>query len=318
MPLAEPIGGYFELELPPPGPWLHDGALLLNTGRACFEHVLRTVQPAHVHLPKFTCDVMLEPLERTNTAYSFYGVTPGLEIAGEPEVRDGEMLVYTNYFGVMDRYCRDLADRLGRRLVLDCSQALYFAPPPGVHTFYSPRKFVGVPDGGCLYTEAEPIAGLARDVSFERYSHLTGRLDLGAEGAYACFKSNDESLVGEGIKRISGSTERLLQSLDYERIREIRRANFTLLDSALGLRNNLRLDLSLADCPMVYPYLCDESGLRERLIAEKVFVPTYWPNVLRWCRPDERESQLATNLLPLPIDQRYGKGDMERVLSLLS
>jgi hypothetical protein len=318
MSSSEPIGGYFELELPPAGPWLHDGALLVNSGRAALEYILRVTSPALVHVPRYTCDVLLEPFERTGTNYRFYAITPGLEIAEEVAPGKEELLLYTNYFGVMDGYCRHLAEKHGDRLILDCSQALFAAPPPGAHSFYSPRKLVGVPDGGCLYTPGRLAGELPRDVSADRYTHLVGRRDLGAEGAYHQFKENDAALAGRGMKRMSASTERLVASIDFDRVLEVRQENFATLHRALGGANRLEVDLGGVLGPMVYPFLSDDAGLRRALVAEKIFVATYWPNVFDWCGEADIEWQLASKLLPLPIDQRYGTAEMERIIGLVS
>ncbi len=70
-------------------------------------------------------------------------------------------------------------------------------------------------------------------------------------------------------------------------------------------------------CPMYYPYWPDKPGLRERLIGRKVFVPTYWPNVLAWAAEHTLEHRLAREVLPLPIDQRYGAREMEFIIEVI-
>lgn len=313
---SDPIGGYFELELPAPGRFPQDSAIRLNSGRACFEYVLRATRPAKVLLPKYTCAVLLEPIERLGVPYELYAITPNLELADPPELGPGDYLVYTNYFGLKDDYCRSLASRYGGRLILDCCQALFFPPPEGVPTFYSPRKFVGVADGGLLAAEAMPGLELERDVSAPRFSHLVDRIDRGAEAAYAQFQANDASLSGAAMKRMSRSTERILGSIDHERVRRKRLENYALLDRALAGANGFDAKLGSAACPMVYPFLAPDPELRRRLIEHRIFVATYWPNVLEWSAPGEWEHELAARLLPLPIDQRYGESEMQRIVDL--
>lgn len=68
----------------------------------------------------------------------------------------------------------------------------------------------------------------------------------------------------------------------------------------------------------MYPYLVDDTdGVRQRMAAEGVFVPTLWPNVLDDCLPDTIAYRYAKNILPLPIDQRYGAEEMDKVLEVL-
>ena len=46
----------------------------------------------------------------------------------------------------------------------------------------------------------------------------------------------------------------------------------------------------------------------------KLFVPALWPEVPSRRAPGfEKSRDLASRLLPLPIDQRYGDADMDRL-----
>lgn len=68
---------------------------------------------------------------------------------------------------------------------------------------------------------------------------------------------------------------------------------------------------------MVYPYLTNDVTLRKRLIANKIYVATYWPNVFDWCNESDVEYQMAKNIIPLPIDQRYGVADMDIIVNTI-
>ena len=68
---------------------------------------------------------------------------------------------------------------------------------------------------------------------------------------------------------------------------------------------------------MVYTFLTPIQGLREKLIENKVFVARYWPNVLEWTTKDDIEYLITYQMLPLPIDQRYGEGDMKRITDII-
>lgn len=320
MTSSEPIGGFFELELerdPRRSRFPHKGAVHLNSGRACLEYIIRANGVRHIYVPKFTCDVLLEPIRRAGITLSFYSIGTELKPTALPALREGEYFLYINYFGIADDHSRNIAAHYGSKLILDCSQALFFDPPPRAHVFYSPRKFVGVPDGGCLYTDTELAEPLETDASESRYTHLVRRIDCGAEAAYGDFKRADESLTGEDMKWMSHSTRRLLATIDFPAVRATRQRNFACLHGLLGPVNLFPLGTELSSGSMVYPFLTDDARLRARLIAHKVFVATYWPNVLEWCAPDEFEHRLALRLLPLPIDQRYGPVEMDHVAKLI-
>lgn len=160
----KPIGGYFELELPV-HPELHAEAIALNSGRFCLEYVLRCRHYKKVYVPYFTCDSAIEPIKKLGVPYEFYHIDKEYRIIDEIRLNDGEALMYTNYWGLQDAYCQLLASKYGRRLILDYTQAFYSEPIIGIDTFYSCRKFFGVPDGGYLYTDAQA------DLQLHRMNH---------------------------------------------------------------------------------------------------------------------------------------------------
>ena len=318
--ITDPIGGYFELELPERCSFPHDDGMLLNSGMNALEYVLLALGNAsHVWVPYYTCDVVLEPMQKLGVPYTFYPINRNLELDKMPSLQDGEYLIYTNYFGVKDEYVSKLAIFYGSHLIVDNAQAWFAKPIEGVHTIYSPRKYVGVPDGGVAYCVKHIDKNtIEQDVSYERCSHLLKRLDLDPSEGYADFRANSKQLVGQPIKRMSKLTQRMLCSIGFEEIKSKRRKNFGYLHEHLKETN--LLDMPSMDsfvCPMVYPYLTNDASIKQRLIENKVFVPTYWPNVLEWCDSNDLDYSLAQNMVFLPIDQRYGSDEMQRIVNLI-
>ena len=62
----------------------------------------------------------------------------------------------------------------------------------------------------------------------------------------------------------------------------------------------------------MYPLLIQNgSEIRKTLQKEKIYIPTLWPNVLEECESDSLEYRYAADILPIPVDQRYGIEDMK-------
>ena len=315
--MMKPVGGYFSLELPLMEEY-HKDALRLNTGRNCLEYILRSRGYKKVYLPYFICPVVLEPFEKLGVQYVFYPLDERLELKVILSVKAGEALLYVNYFGLKQRYVEHLAGQYGASLIVDNTQAFYAKPVKGIDTFYSCRKFFGVPDGAYLYTDKLLGVELEQDESYDRMSHLLKRIDLGAEAGYDDFRRNDDRLSGQSVRRMSRLTRRLMQGIDYEDVASRRRTNYRLLEKELDESNKIVLDFEDDAVPMVYPYLTSVKGVREKLIADKVFLACYWPDVLDWVEDASLEYCLVSRMLPLPIDQRYGKEDMNGVVEKLS
>lgn len=309
------IGGYFELETRK-GEHYHKNAIRLNTARNCFEYVLRTRGYRKVFIPYYTCEVMLEPIQKLGLAYEFYHINEKLEPALLPELNSDEAFLYTNYFGLKQNCVERLATFYGQQLVVDNAQAFYAEHIEGIDTFYSARKFFGLADGAYLYTDKPLQQEFEQDCSFDRMSHLLKRLDLGAEAGYQDFKKNDDDLIGQDIKGMSKLTEALLLGIDYDYAKRKRRENYTFLDKELDCTNHIHLELDNDSVPMVYPYLTSNVDLKKYLISEKIFVATYWPNVEAY-EGFETEHEMVLNLIPVPCDQRYGLEDMDRIIKLI-
>lgn len=315
--MMDPVGGYFSLELPMRVEY-HKDALRLNTGRNCLEYILKARGYNKVYIPYYTCAVILEPFQKLGVNYAFYHIDINLEVGEKITLQSGEALLYVNYYGLKQRYVEVLAEQYGERLIVDNTQAFYAKPIAGIDSFYTCRKFFGVPDGAYLYTDKLLEEVLEQDVSYDRVGFLVKRIDLGAEAGYADFQTLTKALVGQPIKLMSSLTQRLMQGVDYIGIAQQRRANYLRLHSALCKSNTLSLPLDEDAVPMVYPYLGSVKDLREKLIENKVFVARYWPNMLDWTTEDDIEYLLAYQMQPLPIDQRYGGEDMNRIIALIN
>lgn len=318
--MSKPIGGYFELELPHNlKSFPHSDGVFLNSGRHSLEYILRSLgRIKRLWIPYFTCDVVLQPVDFLQVPYSFYHTTSCLTIAENIVLSEGEYILYTNYFGIMDEYCRSLASIYGNQLIIDNAQALYADHIGGINTFYSPRKFVGIPDGGIVYANNDCVSILPKDASYDRCSHLLKRYDLKPSEGYQDFRVNSHKLAESPMSQMSNLTEALLSSIDYRSIRERRIANFRYLHEHLSAFNEFQMpDLDSFTCPMVYPFYAENPSLRQKLISENIFVAQYWPNVLEWCKPEDIEYELTTHIIAMPIDQRYDWQDMDRIIELV-
>ena len=312
------IGGYFELELGH-GKHYHKDAIRLNTARNCFEYILMARKYRKVYIPYYTCGVMLQPLRRQKVDYVFYHIDWNLEPAETYELKEGEAFLYTNYFGLKQDCVERLARIYGSSLIVDNAQAFFAPRLSGIDTFYSPRKFFGVPDGGYLYTDCQLDEEFPQDESWNRMSHLLIRADKGAEYGYSAFRKHEEELDNVPIKKMSRLTEKILENIDYKFSKKIRKSNYAYLDNLLECRNQLLLKFNGDNqIPLVYPYLVKNGvRLRKKLIYNRIYVPLYWPNVLRDQPSMSIENILSENIISLPIDQHVVLSDMSKIENII-
>ena len=154
---------------------------------------------------------------------------------------------------------------------------------------------------------------IARDESHSRMGFILGRFERPANEFFLEAQQNNDTL-DVFPKRMSPLTENLLRAVDYERIRNTRTENYNRLHAALGNENELVL--RPVEGAYAYPLLPAEGErIRKKLIEQKIYVPTLWPNVL--CDPAAGSTarRLTRDILPLPCDQRYGPREMDAVIA---
>lgn len=302
------IGGYIEFEHYS-RPMLHDDGIKLNCGRNALAYLLKSYDIQKIAMPKFMCDSCDEVLKDTKVRYYSIGTDfkPVLD-----SVNIGEWLYVVNFYGQLSEgYLLSLKERYN--LIVDNAQAYFNEPIAGVPTIYTCRKFFGVADGAILYSDKK-IPVEERDESFERMHFLLGRFERSASEFYSEYVDNNHIFAHESIKRMSALTENLLRGIDYKEVCMRRIENFTYLDERLSSINKLKL--SVPNGPFMYPlYLENGAEIRKQLQAKKIFIPTLWPAVFNLCEDGELEYDMAKNILPIPVDQRYGVEDMGYIIN---
>lgn len=311
------IGGYFELDLPRGRGSLHPDALALCTGRACMAVILQHDRPSKVRLPFYMCDALLVPMREAGIPVEFYALDARLRPVDLEAPKPGELLVAVNYFGLQSTLVSELAERHGRRLVADHTQAFFDKPAAAAHwMFCSARKFFGVPDGAYLYApEALDIRPLPNSQSDIR--HLVNRLIGRQQTGYRQVRRYEQGIDCR-IRAISPLSERLLSAMDYAEARRRRRENYAVLHAQLAEYNRFDATLAPDATPFCYPLLLPHPTDRAALARHRLYVPTLWDDVLkRKTSGFAFERDFAARLLPLPVDHRYGPDDMEDALRRL-
>ena len=298
------IGGYIELDTYT-GKMPHGDGVKLNCGRNALAYVIEAKNIKKLWMPKFMCDSCDKVLADNHVDVHYYSI--GLDF--KPVIKEWDGWLYVvNFYGQLSN---DYLNSLGDRIIVDNAQAYFQEPIPGVDTLYTCRKFFGVADGAILYTD-KLIRVEEQDESFERMHFLLGRYERSASEFYAEYVENNHFFKNEPIKRMSKLTENLLHGIDYEMVKRRRTQNFAYLHEKLYYVN--MLNLSLPDGAFMYPlYIENGAELRKKLQAKKIFIPILWPAVFNLCEENELEYDMAKNILPIPVDQRYGIEDMKYI-----
>lgn len=317
-------GGYIELD-EYSGEEYYPEAWALNSGRAALRLFIRLKKIRKIYLPAFCCDTVREACAAEGILWEYYSVDKDFRPCLSEEDAGNDWVCLVNFYGVFDDGDMQALMQQYPRLIVDYTHAFFQQPLKGMNVLYSCRKFFGVPDGAYLILgegEGEKIyETLPQDLSFERMHFLLGRFEAGASPFYQEYAQNNDFFANEPIKRMSKLTHNLLRAIDYPRVCGQRTENFAFLHRQLKEKNVLNLPPAIEGA-YAYPFWFNGdkiSGkeIRRRLIAQQIYIPMLWPEVCSLEEASPLERQMTENILPLPVDQRYSRGDMEEILGCL-
>jgi hypothetical protein len=220
------IGGYFALELNR-GKAVHPSAIALNTGRNALELLLRQHKYQAILFPSYSCNALLRPCFKTNTPYIFYSIDDSLSPILK-KVEPNMLLLVINYFGLKNNVIK-MMQQTYDSLVVDNTQSFFTPPKLKTNTFYSCRKFFGVPDGAFLYAKTPIKIDLPLDTSDTRMEHLIESIEYDTAESYHLFVEAENELSKQPIKAMSKLTEALLKNIDYPFCIKQRNSNFAFL-----------------------------------------------------------------------------------------
>jgi dTDP-4-amino-4,6-dideoxygalactose transaminase len=192
---------------------------------------------------------------------------------------------------------------------------------------YSPRKFLGVPDGGILVLNCDidlalNLAPPPAEWWLKALSATVMRREFDVHGGtrrWFDLYREVEAGAPTGHYAMSELTALLLRhSFDYSAIAERRARNYEVLLGELG-------DIAVFPerpstvVPLGFPVrLRDRDDVRRVLFEHRIFPPVHWP--IRGVVPAKFQDshRLSSEILTLPCDQRYDADDMHRMARLVS
>lgn len=337
--LPRPVGGFFERHTSSDQSVGSDPSVFeVWTGgrrhaafvnaRSAFAALISALKPPVVWLPAWLCCDTVQPawVDRVR----FYGVgqgfAPDLSLL-ETEARPGDLLLVIAAFGLpVDEPTRAfIARRPDLFVVEDRAQAL----DPGVETcadwtLYSPRKLLGVADGGLLVArDAEPILprpGGAADA--ERLWHAA---DLRARDTHAldsplwhAANQAKEAAMTVSDQAMTPDSLAILHATPMSSLTQPRLNNWRTLDAHLRQWSAQSPDPTAPPLGYVLDLEPDtRDRLRSHLNAARVFAAVHWPALVSPAGAFPREHSWTRRLLTLPCDHRYGEMEMTAVAELV-
>lgn len=294
---------------------------MFANGRSALNHLLQHLKPKRFWLPAYCCTSLTEAAQGFDLQYyPLNALSPDCDFL-QKNLQKGDAALAIDYFGRNpdSAFLEFVAKHSDIHWIEDRAQALQPAAKAwGTYVLYSPRKLLGVTDGGIIVGNL-PTASYEPAIEPDTKHHAILRAADAAETDnatwYDAYKRNENALR---VSRhaMSDVSKRILQHTDAHAIMAARKTNYALLMQSLSDIALLPKD-ALDFVPMGFPIrVKDRKTLAATLHAQDIFAAHHWPEL-----PSPvhfvKEHALADSILTLPCDHRYDAHDMQRIIAAM-
>ena len=318
------IGSFLELQLPKGREWYKGDKDIarLNSGRMGIWHAFRVTGCRCIWLPIYQCDSIRETFKKKGVEMRFYHQDQYFNPI-DLEASDNEAVLLVNYYGIMSSSRMAELARPYKHPIIDCAQAFFCEPIDNALMVYSCRKFVGAPDGAYVVGKGADqfIGDYPQCFSSDTAAFLLKRIEYGCEGkGYESRSLNEHRIDAEDCMMMSKLTRTLMDAENYEYNRQKRKDNFAYAHELFGRFNRIDPTMYMDDetIPMVYPLLVEEVSLLKRLQDAKHFQGNWWSYICDEQPEDSFEFWMSRYIIPITIDQRYGRKELEYIAKVIN
>jgi hypothetical protein len=242
------------------------------------------------------------------------------------QVQKSDLVVAVDFFGSLPTlpFRRLVAERPDVHWVEDRAHVLWTAADPwGNWQLYSPRKLLGVPDGGLLVTR-EAVDGPGTIVGHVDQAIVTPEImrfedqeETNNSTWYAAYRERERALTAD-VFPASRLTLSLLERISIGPLIVRRRRNHSVISTKLSSLAAWHIS---ADDIAPFGFIInvnDAGALAARLATEGFFCARHWPILPSDENIFTREHAWSKRLLTLPCDHRYDQRDMERLVGAVA
>lgn len=318
----------------------------LKSGRNAIKALCRYLSDykKKVMLPVYTCETVILPFIEEGWEVCYYPLNRDLTIneslfIQKFDVEIPSVILLHSYFGFNTiesetpiEYCKNR----GAIIVEDMTQSLFSEHHIQCADYYvaSFRKFLAIPNGGVIISKKK-----LRDIKIEPSDNRIDEIALNAFDLKAdYFKGETEEkkvafrekyqlladliVLNAEIQRISMVSEKIIFSCDKDKVNRQRQSNYKMLLKAIKKIKYITpvLNLELDGCtPLYFPiYVEHREKLQAYLKDYRIYCPIIWRKPPQLSVEDKETNYMYKHMLCIPIDQRYGVEEMNKIIDVLN
>jgi dTDP-4-amino-4,6-dideoxygalactose transaminase len=307
--------------------------LQLINARSCIYILVQHLSPSQIWIPSFLCNAIVESVSLSNVKTRYFEVNNHLEITSLEwleNVRDGDLVIVIDYFGFPQETSFLMRLKSTGAWILEDACQTFPTEDIGVYSdfvLFSPRKLVGVPDGGILnfkgsvdltYYDLQPPPPnwwlkVFKAALLRREFDIYG----GDRYWFTLFQDSEaDSPIGE-YEMSELSKNLLIHNFDYDDIANTRLNNYLTINnhlSEIALFPNINYGVIPLGYPIILP---NRDKVREILFSHNIYPPIHWSIEGVVPKLFHQSHQLSSRIMTLPCDHRYNSRDMERMVKII-
>lgn len=295
-------------------------------------------------LPAYTCQTVIDPFLQEGWKIVYYNITNQLRIdtadllSKYDDFRPNLCIAHPYYGADLNQEELDALSDLkddGCILIEDLTQCIFSTQRSKIFDYFtgSYRKWFPIPDGAFV---------IGKDLSVEVFEENIDFVRPMADAMYlrGTFLQTGDNNIKEISRRVgkvaishisgkiephimSGLSQLLLSRIDIETTKKKRFVNYRFLYDHLQGNSICRpVDRNMDEltcAPLFFPiYMKDRSAFQKRLAQQEIYAPVLWPVHTDALLINDRVKKIYDEILMLPIDQRYGKDDMKRIVKVIN
>lgn len=326
-----------------------DGKILFSLCREALFSMASRLETSNktVLLPAYTCDTIITPFKELGWKCIYYPVDLQLRIDIQTAMtlfnQSHACLIVVHPFYGKDLNQEETAflesiHEKGCKIAVDLTQCIYSSQRLECADFYlgSLRKWYAIPDGGYLEAindatsfdselmENTEYVSLQRDAMYLRGLYFqTGNEEI--KNISRRINKMADRMVDVGIRphKMSSFSCGLLIKEGVKDNQKARCANYKYLLDHLIVNDGWKIlcdNMSeVTTAPLYFMlYVENRDELQRKLSEQHIYAPVLWPVVYEEVLVNDTVKYIYNHILAIPIDQRYGKNDMKKVVELLN
>lgn len=326
-----------------------EGEIYLSLAREALLYIAKLLknESCSVMIPAYTCQTVITPFEQEGWDCHFYDIDKQLRIKRESfkdilsKVKPRVVLFHPYYGCNLTQEETELlieAKKNGAIIVEDMTQVIFSKRNKPFVDFYlgSLRKWFEIPDGAFIssekYTlvkeetllENEDFVTLQKNAMYLRGEYFdNGNLNI-KQISIQLNKFAVDLISKRNIKihRMSSFSIQSYAQCNCEENKNIRLNNYGYLlellkesGKCLLVNDNLA---NIESAPLYFPiYVEGREDVQKELACNGVYAPVLWPVHDKRVLVSEDVQYIYDHILLIPIDQRYGIADMQKIVEIL-